>query len=175
MTLTLIRHTAVDVAAGICYGQSDVALADSFETEASAVQKQLLNKHFDAVYSSPLQRCTKLAHFCGYNNPILDNKLLELNFGAWELQEWDQIQDPQLNHYFENWIDRAPTHGESFRELVARVANFMEELKATPHQNIAIFSHGGVIRALWLIINKIEIENAFDLELDYGQVLEIEL
>lgn len=33
MKLYLVRHTRVDVPSGICYGQTDVPLADSFETE----------------------------------------------------------------------------------------------------------------------------------------------
>jgi alpha-ribazole phosphatase len=175
MKLTLIRHTSVAIAPGICYGQSDVDVTDSFESEAKLVQDKLLDKNFDAVFSSPLQRCTKLADFCGYAQLIIDNSLLELNFGAWELEVWDEIQDPHLNVYFENWIDRSPTHGESFRDMVARVSRFLEELKSKPYENIAIFTHGGVIRAIWLIINGIDIENAFDLEVGYGEVLEVEL
>jgi alpha-ribazole phosphatase len=175
MKLTLIRHTSVAIPPGICYGQSDVEVTDSFESEAKLVKDKLLDKNFDAVFSSPLQRCTKLADFCGFAQPIIDNSLLELNFGAWELEVWDEIQDPHLNVYFENWIDRAPTHGESFRELVARVTRFLEEIKSKPYENIAIFTHGGVIRAIWLIINHIDIENAFDLEVEYGEVLEMEM
>ena len=175
MKLTLIRHTSVAIAAGICYGQSDVDVSNCFESEAIVVQKKLQDKTFDATYSSPLQRCTKLASFCGYTTPIIDNSLMELNFGAWELEVWDEIQDPHLNVYFENWIDRAPTHGESFRDLVARVARFLEELKIKPFHQVAIFTHGGVIRAIWLLINGIDIENAFDLEVGYGEVVELEL
>ena len=175
MKLTLIRHTSVAIASGICYGQSDVDVSFSFETEALIVKEKLQYKSFDAVFSSPLQRCTKLADYCGYTQPIIDNSLLELNFGAWELEVWDEIQDPHLNVYFENWIDRAPTHGESFREMVARVTRFLEEIKSKPYENIAIFTHGGVIRAIWLIINGIDIENAFDLEVEYGDVLEVEM
>ena len=33
----MIRHTAVEVPAGFAYGQTDVALKDSFEVEAAAV------------------------------------------------------------------------------------------------------------------------------------------
>ena len=35
MEVTFIRHTSVDVPPGVCYGQSDVPLRDSFEQEAS--------------------------------------------------------------------------------------------------------------------------------------------
>jgi alpha-ribazole phosphatase len=173
MKLTLIRHTSVAVPPGVCYGQSDVDVSNNFELEAKLVHDKLHGRSFDVVYSSPLQRCTKLARYCGFNEPMVENRLMELNFGAWELEVWDEIQDPHLNVYFENWIDRAPTHGESFRDLVARVARFLEELKSKPYENIVVFTHGGVIRAIWLLINGIDLENAFDLEVGYGEVVEV--
>ena len=39
MELYLIRHTSVDVPAGYSYGQTDVPLRDSFETEAETEKK----------------------------------------------------------------------------------------------------------------------------------------
>lgn len=67
MRLVLIRHTSVAVPRGICYGQTDVPLADSFPDEATMVKQRLSRYHFDCVYSSPLSRCVKLARFCGYS------------------------------------------------------------------------------------------------------------
>ena len=85
MKITLIRHTRVAVETGICYGWSDVGVAPSFETEASRVKENISNERFDIVYSSPLSRCRKLAAFCGFHEPILDDRLKELNFGEWVL------------------------------------------------------------------------------------------
>ena len=41
MKIYLVRHTRVDMPAGICYGNSDVALAETFEEEARKVREQL--------------------------------------------------------------------------------------------------------------------------------------
>ena len=38
MEVLLIRHTAVEVAPGICYGQTDVPLKSTFEQEAEVVK-----------------------------------------------------------------------------------------------------------------------------------------
>ena len=54
MEVILIRHTSVDVPKGVCYGQTDVPLRDSFEEEASITAQQLQNDVFDAVFTSPL-------------------------------------------------------------------------------------------------------------------------
>ncbi len=43
MTIYLIRHTKVAVKPGICYGQSDVGLADSFNKEAKIIQDKISN------------------------------------------------------------------------------------------------------------------------------------
>ena len=94
MQITLIRHTTPDVPAGICYGQSDVPLRASFEEEAEVVRRRLSGMDFDAVYTSPLSRCVRLAHFCGYPDAIQDGRLMEINFGLWEMQRYDHGNVP---------------------------------------------------------------------------------
>lgn len=171
MQITLIRHTAVAVSQGICYGQSDVDVADSFQTEAAGVKLQLDNMKFDKVFCSPLIRCRKLADFCGYPNPQIETRIMELNFGDWELKSWDNINDPQLEKWYNNWIDEAPTNGESLAEMIQRVENFYIELKQTELQNIAIFTHAGVIRIFEILINKVSSDKAFDIKIEYGEVI----
>ena len=95
MIITLIRHTSVAVSPGICYGNSDVDVSPSFEKEAKQVLSKLQHIPFDAVYSSPLSRCRKQACYCGFTEPIIDTRLLELNFGDWEMKAWSEIEDPQ--------------------------------------------------------------------------------
>jgi len=94
MKLWLIRHTNVNVAPGICYGQTDVDVAETFENEAQVIKKQIENIEFDKVYSSPLIRCKKLAEYLFNTNIKYDTRLRELNFGEWEMQAWDKIQHP---------------------------------------------------------------------------------
>ena len=60
----LIRHTAVAVATGICYGQTDVPLADTFEQELASLRQRLpdLVAATSQIFSSPAQRCVTLAN-----------------------------------------------------------------------------------------------------------------
>ena len=113
MRLHLIRHTTPDVPAGVCYGQSDVPLAPSFATEAEVVRKRLctlLEGNVPSrVYSSPLSRCLLLAEACGYPDALRDDRLMELNFGVWELQRFDAIADPQLERWYADYLYEAPT------------------------------------------------------------------
>ncbi len=124
----IVRHTAVAVAAGTCYGRSDVPLRESFAEEAAAVLRRLQGERFDQVWSSPLGRCTRLAAFCGYADARRDDRLRELDFGAWEMQRFDAIRDPQLRRWYDDWIHERPTGGESFADQCRRVGEFLEEV-----------------------------------------------
>ena len=134
MRLHLIRHTTPDVPAGVCYGQSDVPRASTFASEAQGVRKRLctlLEGNVPSrVYSSPLSRCLLLAEACGYPDALRDDRLMELNFGAWELQRFDTIADPQLERWYADYLYEAPTGGESFHSQVIRVSSFLDDLRA---------------------------------------------
>lgn len=57
MVIYFMRHTAVDVPQGVCYGQTDVPLKPTFEMEATQTAAHLQGLSFDKVYTSPLTRC----------------------------------------------------------------------------------------------------------------------
>ena len=172
MVITLIRHTSVALAAGICYGKSDVDTSPSFEKEAQQVLSVIQHIPFDAVYCSPLSRCRKLACYCGFTEPIIDERLMELNFGDWEMKAWTEIEDPQLQHWFDNWIDESPTRGESFTTMINRVEEFLIELKKLPFEHVAIFTHAGVIRSVGIITKRFNALKSFDLKVDYGESID---
>ena len=93
MDIVLVRHTSVGVPKGTCYGWSDVPVAETFETEAAETKKNLGDREFDAVFSSPLTRARKLAVYCGWPSPIVDDRLKEMNMGDWEMKLFDEIED----------------------------------------------------------------------------------
>ncbi len=171
MKLTLVRHTSVQCKPNICYGQTDVDVARTFVEEAEKVSLQLGGCVFDAVFSSPLQRCTKLASHCGFSQPKLDNRLMELNFGDWEGIPWDEISDPNLDNWYADWVNVPTTNGESFAEQVERVRDFLGELKSGGYDEVLAFAHAGVIRAVAILLGVIDIQKAFsDYSVDYGEI-----
>ena len=115
MKVYLIRHTAVDVPSGTCYGQTDVPLKSTFEAEAAQTLRNLSGTHFDHVYSSPLSRARRLAGYCGYPDPECDDRLMEINFGEWEMQRFDAISDPRLQEWFDDYFHVAATDRKSTR------------------------------------------------------------
>lgn len=172
MKIYLIRHTAVDVPEGMCYGQTDVPLKTTFEVESKFIQVKINNIEPDAVYSSPLSRCTKLADACGYADAKLDNRLMELNFGDWEGELWDELD---MSIWKEDWVHPATPNGESFMQMYQRVSVFLDELKEEYHHSVLIFTHGGVISCARVYFDQIHLTQAFDIKTKYGEVVKFEL
>lgn len=176
MRLVLIRHTSVAVARGICYGQTDVELAPSFPEEAHIVKAQLLKYDFDKVYSSPLSRCLKLARFCGYANPITDHRLMEMNFGEWEMKRYDEITDPRLQEWFDDHIHVAATGGESVIDQRQRFLEFIGEIKPShTGETIALFTHGGILINALVAFKGKTYSEMYDAIPPYGSIVEIEI
>ena len=171
MEVYLIRHTKVSVEQGVCYGQKDVDLAESYPEELETVKEKLKNINFDAVFTSPLSRAKKLAtDICG-DNPVTDDRLMELNFGDWEGKVWDEIKDPLLPKWMEDFVNKKCSNGESFIMLRDRVLEFWNEVKSMDCSNVAIFTHGGVIRTINAIHKNIKLEDSFnEPAADYGDV-----
>lgn len=172
--LYLVRHTSVDVPQGTCYGQADVALASTFEDEATTVKSRLTSICFGAVYASPLIRCTKLAQYCGYSSYIEDSRLMEMSFGRWEYRLWDSINDPQLAEWFAGWKTERTPQGESFEDVCQRARAFLREA-AQHKQDVLAFTHAGFIRAAWVVLGIRTPEEAFATSLKFGEIASIQL
>jgi alpha-ribazole phosphatase len=175
MIITLIRHTSVDVPQGTCYGQTDVPLKDSFPEEAAITKSKIARQKFDVVYTSPLSRCVKLADYCGYTNAIRDNRIMELNFGEWEMQHFDNITDPRLQEWFDDYINIPAAGGESFRIQLERVSAFLDELKEKDYSQVAVFAHGGVLVCAQVYAGILKVEEAFTALTPYGGIVRIEI
>lgn len=174
MKVTFIRHTSVDVEPGVCYGFSDVPLRDTFTEEAEEVKKQLALMKFDEVYTSPLSRCVKLADYCGFSDAIRDDRLREMNFGEWEMKRYEDIKDPHLDEWYEDYMNVPATGGESFRDQGVRLQSFIDEVRPH-HEHIAVFSHGGIIMHALLMAGAENEEDIFSMQPSYGGILTVNL
>ncbi|WP_028103065.1 histidine phosphatase family protein [Pseudoduganella violaceinigra] len=145
MELILVRHPQPDVAAGTCYGSSDLpatpaALAAGEAALAPLLSEALLRGH--RLYSSPLQRCTALAARLGNFTP--DARLAEMHFGAWELRSWSDIPRAEVDAWAADLLDYHPGGGETVREVAARVQSFMDDLR----QDAVVVCHAGSMRLM---------------------------
>lgn len=176
MVVYLVRHTSVDVPAGISYGQTDVPLKESFPEEAEAVRQQLSGLSFDAIYTSPLTRCVRLAEACGFFGVQKEERLKELNFGDWEMKSWDEVSaDPYSKQWFDDWINVPTKNGESFHQQYERVASFLDELKISGKESACLFAHGGILTCANVYAGIYDLREAFKHVPPYGTVIHIEI
>lgn len=177
MRITTVRHTSVDVPKGICYGKSDVPLASSFETECALVSDKLGSALFDAVFSGPLSRCTILATELAKKLPIhTDNRLIELDFGDWEMADWNSIYESAASKsWFADYVNTRCPNGESFADQIERTGSFLADLNKEPFNHTLVVTHAGIIRAMMCLLQDKSPEEAFNTPLEYGQVLTFKL
>lgn len=146
MEVYLIRHTQVEMAEPLCYGQTDMPVKENmFEEEAGRTVRALAGIEFDHVYCSPLQRATRLAAYCGYPDAERDLRLKELFMGDLEMVPFRIIPQEHLDLWYHHYMDIQMPGGESMRHLYDRLVDFFEELRQKPYKKAAVFYHGCAI------------------------------
>src|SRR2546430_1356701 len=117
MSIYLIRHTTPDIEKGICYGQSDIGVTDSFQAEAALI-KSVLNEPVEQVYCSPLVRCHKLAtHLFPAHTIALEPYLMEIHCGEWEMKHWDHFPPEIIDPWMKDFVNVCIPGGESYVQL----------------------------------------------------------
>jgi len=173
MEIYIIRHTTPDIEKGICYGQSDLDVANSFESEVSQILRKVTSNTDTKVYSSPLKRCTKLASKFS-NEIITDDRLMEINFGDWELKKWDDIPRKESDPWMNDFVNVTTPNGETYKEMFQRVNEVFSEITSKNEaKKIIIATHGGVIRCILSKLKNISLQNSFDIKVEYGDVFKI--
>lgn len=143
--LYLLRHPPVAVAPGICYGRSDVALAEAPARLAEQLRAQLPPKL--CIVSSPSSRCLRLAEALGPCQT--DARLMEIDFGEWELRAYDDIPRSLIDTWAAAPLHFRPPGGETAAEMatraIAATTDWIAHAGALP---LLIVSHGGPLRAI---------------------------
>lgn len=152
MDIVLIRHPAVAVGPGICYGRSDVPLAATADAGAHAVCAHLSALGVprpEQIWTSPLQRCASIAERLAQaiDVPLLrDAGWQEMDFGAWEMRRWDDIDRAALDAWAADLMHACTHGGESVERFAARVARRADAAMRADRPQWAV-THAGVIRA----------------------------
>lgn len=178
-SLLLIRHTTVcDSYRGICYGQSDVPLHETWQDDFFQVTQNISSqKRFDGLYSSPLSRCAKLAHTLAAEMGQavqIDHRLMERNFGTWELQQWSAIYEA-TGAAMDGLVDQpetfAPPGGETTRSFADRVWDWCQSVPA--HGDYLAVTHGGCIAAIRGLLLGREVRAWLELIPKPGELVEV--
>lgn len=147
MALILLRHTRPEGASGVCYGRTDLPLAEGFAQETAAIAAGL--PAVARIVSSPLSRCLRLAQAIGTARDLpvqVLPDLIEMDFGRWENHPWDRIPRAEIDAWSEDFLDARPHGGESVRQLAARARRALD-MAATGPRPALVVTHAGIIKA----------------------------
>jgi alpha-ribazole phosphatase len=142
MRVVLVRHPAPVIAPGVCYGRLDVAAQ-----AAGHVASDPVLAGARVVWTSPARRCLGLAReiAAALEVPLrVDDRLQEMDFGAWEGRSWSAIPRDELDRWAADLLAFAPPGGESGAALVRRVTAFHAGLR----EDCVVVSHGGPLKVL---------------------------
>ncbi len=162
MRITLVRHPKPIIAPNICYGSSDLAVAND---ELARVSNSLSTTlpQTAALFSSPLRRCAELAARLNYPSLQVDDRLAEMHFGTWEMFSWDEIPRAEIDAWTADLIHYRPGGGESVLQMAARVAAFYVHLQSLADDEVIVICHAGTIRLLTACHQYVEHENNINL------------
>jgi alpha-ribazole phosphatase len=171
MEIYLIRHTRPLIEKGLIYGRREVPLADTFQEEQQEILRQL-PADLDAVYSSPSLRCTTLAQSITdfYQT---DNALYEMNFGDWEGKTWETINREDSETWMNDFVNLSPPNGESLLAMQERVMPFWSQVTSLSYKQVAVITHGGVIRIILAAHRKLALKDAFTIQVGYAEVFRL--
>ncbi len=145
-----VHGTTMDNERGISSGWSDAQLSERGIKQSADLKEQTKDKKFDVVFCSDLKRAADSAHlaFEGVAPIIPDARLRECNYGKYNGQPSDIVEPMQEEHI----NDKFP-EGESYEDIRARMADFLEFLKKNyDGKHIAVVAHKGPQLALDVLL-----------------------
>ena len=143
----IIRHgqTALNKQKAL-QGRSNHPLDETGEEQARVVGEWFRNNgiHITKVYSSPLVRAVQTAKLvAGEEVPLeTDDRLIEMDYGPYEGIDL-RNPPPEIITFFSDFVHNpAPEGMEQLSEVVARLGNFLEELRPQAAEgNILLSAH----------------------------------
>lgn len=161
MKLTIVRHGQTqENIEHIFQGHSQGHLSEQGKQQAADAAAKLAGRHFDAIYSSDLQRCLDSAAPIRAQFPDVpfytDERLRERSCGEWVGKVADDMAGAWHMLGGDEFSRRMPGGGESWNDVTVRIAPFMNELLARhADQEILIVTHGGPIRSMRSLLEHI--------------------
>ena len=128
------------------------------------------------IFSSPQLRARQSAAAMGYDNPILDARLTEQNWGRWEGMSLAAIAEQEGKDAFIRAGQRGqfrPPGGESIDKVMVRVDDFLRDVGREESDAIAV-THMGVLRAAYTLATGWDMATPMPPDLDVSKILVLE-
>jgi alpha-ribazole phosphatase len=168
-----VRHAPSAGLPGIIHGQDDV---DADLTDLPAIEARIRKLPKGAIWlTSGLPRTVQTAEALGGIKCRAVPGLMEQDFGDWNGKSWGDLRGELSRKFWLNFATESPPGGESFVQMMERVAHTIEELSAEYEgQNIIAVAHAGTIRAALTIALNLFAKSALTFQLDNLSITEIE-
>lgn len=150
MELTFLRHAESEFNhLGIFQGRLNCNLSQKGINETIEKAKDFDSSIFDVCFSSPLIRTLQTTRILvPYLPTICDERIIERNLGDWQNTP---ITEEKL--YLLNRMHQTPPNGESTQELIDRVQDFIDYLKANFFdKKVLVITHSGIIHATQMLL-----------------------
>ena len=182
--LYFIRHGEVEEKYHKVFGGSriDMALSPLGQKHGEAVAAWLKDTKLDKIYASPMLRVQQtlapLAQQRGLE-PEMMSGLREIDFGDWTGHRWDEVQSKFGVSAFD-WLEIIESNGIPNGESVAGIRARVQEcliriVNAHPHQKVAVFCHGGIIRVMLALLLGWPLAHMAHFNIEYGSISVVEL
>ncbi|HZK39233.1 MAG TPA: histidine phosphatase family protein [Clostridia bacterium] len=135
-------------------GHTDVPLCEDGVKQLQQLKAQAQYPAVDALFSSPLLRCTQTAQtLYPHKETIIIRDLIEYNFGEFEGKTAAELKNyPMFPAWLAGEEGVEPPFGESNAAFASRICNtfsmIVQGLMKTGTTEAAIITHGGVIMTL---------------------------
>ena len=150
--LAVIRHGPTEWnELGKIQGRTDIPLSERGKRAIQQLQLPDFVSEIDWI-TSPLSRAIETGKLLGITKMLIDDRLVETNWGDWEGQVLWDLRAKYGQEMLDNekrGLDLTPPGGESPRQVCQRLQPLLFEI-ATSHQKklTGAITHKGVIRSL---------------------------
>lgn len=168
--LHMMRHGEPEVS-GLLLGTTDMA---STAQGIAACVERADGLDISELVSSDLTRASVPAKEIAMRHDVplcIDARWRELDFGAWDGMAPAGVDAAVLNAFWDDPTKNSPPDGESWTELLARVAAALSDMKP----DSLVIAHAGSIRGALCHLLDLNYRQAWAFDLPYGALISLKI
>lgn len=180
MNIYLIRHGDTEEPKETDFNfekqRPDHKLSERGVIQAQKAAVRLQECNIQKIYCSDLSRALNTA--CIINaqlgvDLVIRPELREIDMGELHFKSWKDVQKENPEFYaqwFRYEADLPYPSGECGADVLCRIMQIIDEIFMDELENVAVVTHGGVIRVLTASIMGMELEQRFTFDIDHCSI-----
>ena len=153
MKICLVRHGETDWnKLGRLQGSSDIPLNETGMMQASLAAQALIDKGYELVVTSPLNRAKQTAQIIAEQSGL---SVIEMD--AFKERCFGDAEGLLKEEREKLYPDNKFPNLESYKDLATRLRKGLTEVTKLPYENVLIVAHGAAINCILAIFSNFEI------------------